>query len=133
VVGDLIQSVGVFIVAVVIWFKPEWVWFDPLCTVAFSVIVFFTTVPISKECIRILMECSPENKDIEEIKKEISAVPGVLSIIELRMWNINDSRAVLSAKLLLEKHSSTVVVNVKKVCKKHKIFHNTIETQVRTS
>ena len=118
--------------AIVIYYKPEWMWFDPLCTVLFSVIVFFTTVPISKECTRILMEASPENKDYDLISQDITEVPGVLSLLEIRMWNITESKTVLSAKVLLERYSSSTVSNVKKVCQKHRIYHNNIEVLVRS-
>ena len=118
--------------AIVIYFKPEWLWFDPLCTVLFSVIVFFTTVPISKECTRILMEGSPDNKDHGKISQDIAAVPGVLSLLEIRIWNITESKAVLSAKVLLERYSASTVAAVKQVCQQHRIYHNNIEVLVRS-
>lgn len=60
-IGDTVQSVGVIIAAVVIFFRPEWALIDPICTFLFSVIVVFTTIPITKDCIAILMECIKKN------------------------------------------------------------------------
>merc|ERR1719458_1907840 len=42
VIGDFLQSLGVFIAALVIYFKPEWNIIDPVCTFVFSVLVLFT-------------------------------------------------------------------------------------------
>ena len=59
VIGDVIQSIGVLIAAIVIYFLPEWSIIDPICTFVFSVIVFFTTITIAKDCISVLMEGVP--------------------------------------------------------------------------
>ena len=119
---------GVFLVAIVIYFKPEWLWFDPLCTVLFSVIVFFTTVPIFKECTRILMEGSPRSKDLQIISEDIKRIPGVVALLELRVWNINESKAVLTAKVaVLDTRAPAVLPAIKQVCREHRIFHSTVE------
>lgn len=55
-IGDIIQSIGVIIAGVIIYLKPEYTIADPICTYIFSVLVIFTTIPIMKDCIRILME-----------------------------------------------------------------------------
>lgn len=51
VVSDFVQSCGVFIAAVVIYFKPEWSIVDPLCTFLFSVLVLVTTLHIMKDAL----------------------------------------------------------------------------------
>jgi zinc transporter 2 len=56
VIGDFLQSLGVFIAALVIYFKPEWSIIDPICTFAFSILVLFTTVKILKDTMNVLME-----------------------------------------------------------------------------
>ncbi len=58
VVGDLIQSVGVFVAALVIYLRPELKQVDPICTFVFSVIVLLTTVAILKDALTVLMEGS---------------------------------------------------------------------------
>lgn len=51
VLGDMVQSVGVFIAALIIYFKPEWSIADPICTFIFSIIVLFTTFAIIKDAL----------------------------------------------------------------------------------
>jgi cation diffusion facilitator family transporter len=51
VVGDFVQSCGVFIAALVIYFKPEWNIIDPICTFMFSVLVLITTLNIMKDAL----------------------------------------------------------------------------------
>ena len=61
------QRHGVLIAAIVIYFLPEWSIIDPICTFVFSVIVFFTTITIAKDCISVLMEGVPAEVDMEEL------------------------------------------------------------------
>lgn len=56
VLGDLLQSIGVLVAAVVIWWKPEWRLADPICTFLFSIIVIASTVMLVKEIVVTLME-----------------------------------------------------------------------------
>lgn len=51
VLGDMVQSIGVFLAALVIYFKPEWAIADPICTFIFSIIVLFTTFAIIKDAL----------------------------------------------------------------------------------
>jgi zinc transporter 2 len=71
IIGDIIQSVGVVIASLIIFFEPKYVVVDPLCTFVFSIIVIFTTVNITKQCLNILMESSPTKLDRDEIIHKI--------------------------------------------------------------
>lgn len=57
VVSDFVQSCGVFIAAIVIYFKPEWDIIDPICTFLFSVLVLITTLSIMKDALLVSILC----------------------------------------------------------------------------
>jgi len=65
VLGDMLMSVGVIIAATFIYFEPTWTIADPLCTYLFSIIVITTTVPITKNCMTVLMEGTPALLDTD--------------------------------------------------------------------
>ncbi|KAH6925129.1 hypothetical protein HPB50_001175 [Hyalomma asiaticum] len=67
VLGDLIQSVGVLIAAVVIYFCPSCGVVDPVCTLMFSVIVLVTTLAILREALNVLMEGIPHSVDYHQV------------------------------------------------------------------
>jgi zinc transporter 2 len=69
--GDGIQAVGVIVAAIIIYFRPEWKIADPITTFVFAIIVLGTTVPVSIECVKILMEYSPSNLDAKELYEKI--------------------------------------------------------------
>lgn len=54
VVGDVLQSIGVFCAALVIYFFPTWKLADPICTFIFSVVVLFTTITILKDTLLVI-------------------------------------------------------------------------------
>jgi len=64
-IGDLLQSIGVIIAAIVISIWPNAKIVDPICTYLFSVLVMFTTVPVFRDCISVLMEQQPSGFDSE--------------------------------------------------------------------
>lgn len=51
VLGDVLQSIGVFCAAIIIYFKPDWHLADPICTFIFSLIVLCTTITIMKDAL----------------------------------------------------------------------------------
>ena len=54
--GDLLCSIGVVISSIVIYFKPEYQFVDPLCTFFFSFVVVCTTLQVFKNIVITLME-----------------------------------------------------------------------------
>ncbi|XP_053610133.1 proton-coupled zinc antiporter SLC30A2-like isoform X2 [Plodia interpunctella] len=101
VLGDFLQSFGVFIAAIVIYFKPAWVLVDPICTFLFSVLVLITTFNIIKDALLVLMEGSPRGVDFQEVANTFLSLPGVVRIHNLRMWALSLDKTALSAHLAI--------------------------------
>lgn len=65
ILGDIIQSIGVVIAALIIYFVgPDAEIADPICTFIFTLLCVFTTIPIFRDCISILMEATPKGIDV---------------------------------------------------------------------
>ncbi|XP_047528073.1 zinc transporter 2-like isoform X1 [Vanessa atalanta] len=101
VLGDFLQSFGVMIAAIVIYFKPEWNLVDPICTFLFSVLVLITTFNIIKDTLLVLMEGSPRGLDFQEVANTFLSLPGVVRIHNLRMWALSLDKTALSAHLAI--------------------------------
>lgn len=100
-IGDLLQSVGVIIAAIVIYFRPDYKIIDPICTYMFSIIVMFTTVNVFKECYQILMESTPSDIRIDYIREDILGIKGVASIEDFHCWSISGGKNILTAHISL--------------------------------
>jgi zinc transporter 2 len=59
VMTDLIQSVGVALAGLLIWYKPEWQIIDPICTFLFSGLVIWSTFSLLGRVVSILFEGVP--------------------------------------------------------------------------
>ncbi|XP_072938764.1 proton-coupled zinc antiporter SLC30A2-like isoform X3 [Epargyreus clarus] len=101
VLGDFLQSFGVLVAAIVIYFQPEWNLVDPICTFLFSILVLITTFNIIKDTLLVLMEGSPRGLDFQDVANTFLSLPGVVRIHNLRMWALSLDKTALSAHLAI--------------------------------
>lgn len=74
VIGDMLQSIGVIIAAILIDIWPEAKVADPICTYLFSILVMMTTIPVFRDCMRILMEVQPNAIDSDHLRQDVLEV-----------------------------------------------------------
>eukprot|EP00850_Spirogloea_muscicola_P020341 SM000213S06806 [mRNA] locus=s213:55493:59090:+ [translate_table: standard] len=96
VLGDLVQSVGVMIAGLVIWFRPEWKVVDLVCTLVFSVLVLGTTLKMLRDIMEVLMESTPREIDAEELEQGLRRLEEVVDVHELHIWCITRGKIVLA-------------------------------------
>ncbi|XP_003739244.1 zinc transporter 2 isoform X2 [Galendromus occidentalis] len=106
VIGDFLQSLGVLVAALVIYFFPHLKIVDPICTFAFSIIVLFTTITILRETIMVLMEGKPKGIDFHEVRELLTTISGVKHVHNLRIWALTMEKTVLSTHVGIEAGSS---------------------------
>ena len=99
VIGDLIQSIGVLIAAIVIYYYPTYQIIDPICTFLFSIIVLFTTFSVAKDCISVLMEGVPSQINILKLEEEIEQIEGVSQVHDIHVWSLSMGKMALSAHI----------------------------------
>lgn len=76
IITDIILSIGVVISAITIYFTcpdpSEWTYWqlaDPLCTYLFSFLAIYSTWPILKEAILLLLDASHSHDLVAEIER----------------------------------------------------------------
>ena len=87
----MLMSCGVIIAATIIYFFPQLWMADPICTYLFSILVLFTTMPIIKSVIVVMMEGTPASIDVEQLKEDIMMECGedIVEIHDLHVWTIS--------------------------------------------
>ena len=126
--GDMIQSTGVIVAALIIYFKPEWTIADPICTFLFSILVMITTVPIFQDCMRFLMEAAPESIDSEEVYKAILEVDNVKEIDDFHLWSLSDEKPIFTAHVVTNGKKSETLSKITQLLEEEfKIFHSTVQ------
>ena len=107
IVGDILQSLGVLLAAIIVHFWPHLKIADPICTLFFAGIVFLTTKRIFLDTIHILMEGFPADLDYENIKNILSkSIDSVRHVHSLHVWSLTHGRNVLTAHLAIDKNHS---------------------------
>lgn len=102
VFGDLLQSVGVFLSALIIYYKPKTVIVDPICTIVFSLIVLGSTGLLTWDISSILMEATPPSLDPDEIIRHLidPDTTGIVSVHDLHIWSLAPGKIVASLHLV---------------------------------
>lgn len=87
--GDTLSSVAVIIGGILIYYFNI-TWIDPLVTVVIGVYILKETFEILKETIDILMQSTPSELDLQEIKNQIEKLDNVSNIHHVHAWKINE-------------------------------------------
>uniref|UniRef100_A0A182YFT3 Cation efflux protein cytoplasmic domain-containing protein n=1 Tax=Anopheles stephensi TaxID=30069 RepID=A0A182YFT3_ANOST len=132
VLSDFVQSLGVFIAALVIYFKPDWNIIDPICTFVFSLLVLATTIAIMRDAIVVLMEGTPKYLDYTEVMQTFLQIEGVVRVHNLRIWALSINKIALAAHLAVEPNTNTELVlreATQTVHAKYKFFETTLQIE----
>nr|CAI5849833.1 unnamed protein product [Callosobruchus analis] len=100
VLGDLLQSVGVLVAAIIIKFFPGAKMADPICTLIFSVIVICTTIRVGKDSLWYLIEGSPMNTS--QLKQELSKLTSVKHVHSLHVWSLAPGKNAVAVHLAVD-------------------------------
>ena len=130
--GDLLNSVGVIISSIIIYFT-NFVYIDIIMSVVISVIIFTGGYKISKEAFFILMEAVPSEVDLNTLRNELLNIDGIKNIHELHIWKNDNEEISFTAHILLdnyEKHNNYRIINeIKEKLTVYDIFHMTVQIE----
>ncbi|BES95479.1 zinc ion transmembrane transport [Nesidiocoris tenuis] len=99
VLGDLVQSTGVFISALIIKFYPSTKVIDPWCTFFCCLIVMVSTVPVLRQSVWVLLESFPPDIDYRLLYMSLSRLEGVQDVHALHVWALTPSKYVVTVHL----------------------------------
>jgi zinc transporter 2 len=135
ILGDIIQSVGVVLASLIIYYGqdsyPGITIVDPICTFVFAIIVLSTSIPVTKDCINVLMEASPKDIDVVKLTQEISGISGVINIHDVHIWSISVGKPSISLHILSDTPQKSLE-QATKICKTYGIHHTTIQVEDNT-
>lgn len=100
IIGDLVQSVGVVIAAIIIICIPSWVIVDPLLSIMFIIITVYVTIPVTIDIVQLLMDSTPKNLDIQKFKEKLEKIQYVEEIHDLHVWNMNFGKPNMTCHII---------------------------------
>lgn len=134
--GDTLSSFAVIIGGVLIFFF-EWYWLDPIITFLIGIYIIKETWSILKETIEILMQATPRDIDINEVKKQIENIENIENIHHVHIWKLDDQSVHFECHIDLDRNldlkSAEPIRNeiLKLLSEKHNISHVTIQFEYR--
>ncbi|GFS14627.1 zinc transporter 2 [Elysia marginata] len=134
VVGDIIQSIGVLVAALIIKFTddPKFRLADPICTFLFSLLVLITTVAVLRDTLLVMMEAVPRNLSLDTVRRDLMAIEGVIAVHSLHVWALTMDRNAISVHLAIGKsycHDQVLSSALEVTQDRHHFFNSTIQVE----
>lgn len=132
VMGDLLGSIAALIAGVVIQLTG-WMPIDAILSILVSLLILKSTINILHESYHFLMEGVPLHIDYLAVGKDLRAVPGVLAVHDLHVWEMTPSFPALIGHIeiaQIQKWPSIMSRINAMLLDKHGIDHVTLQPEV---
>lgn len=101
VLGDLLGSAAVIVAALVIA-VTGWQRADVVASVLVALMILPRTWALLREAVDVLLEATPKDVDLDEVRRHIVETPGVLDAHDLHAWTLTSGMPVLSVHVVVE-------------------------------
>lgn len=130
VLGDLLGSVAAIVAAIAIYLTG-WTPIDPILSVLMSLIVLRSAWALFKNSLHILMEGTPSEIEVEELRRQlVESLPGLVNVDHVHIWSITSGKPAATMEITLDAGADphTVSQRVKRaLAEKYGIEHATLE------
>jgi cobalt-zinc-cadmium efflux system protein len=94
--GDTLSTAAVIVGGAAILFTGM-TWIDPVLSILIAAMILWSSSGIVRETLNILLEGTPRNLQLGEVRVAMEAVEGVLNVHDLHVWSLgSQSRALAS-------------------------------------
>lgn len=131
IIGDAAGSILVLIASVCIKYgNGGWRFFlDPIGSVVIIIFIIFSSIKLAKECIKILMH-SWQGTPPEEIKTEVLSLPGVQSLHDFHVWDLDNTKSIATMHIQVEDElAGSAIDDIKIILHSHGIHSSTIQPE----
>ncbi|RSK25605.1 cation transporter [Bacillus sp. HMF5848] len=98
VLGDMLGSVGAIVAGLLIYFF-NWNIADPIASVLVAMLVLISGWRVTKDSLHVLMEGTPTDISLEQVKAALQQIPGVKNIHDLHVWSITSDFPALTCHI----------------------------------
>jgi cobalt-zinc-cadmium efflux system protein len=131
VLSDALGSLGVAL-AGALMSVTEWFWVDPLVSAGIGCVVLPRTIGLLRHSGHILLEGTPREVDLADVRQKLLAVPGVVELHDLHFWTLTSGlhSATVHIRAADESPRGEVLRAVQKLLKEAAgIDHATIQVE----
>ena len=128
VMGDLLGSVAVILGALLIRFTG-WTWVDPLLGAGIGLWVLPRTWALLRASVNVLLEGVPRGLDLDALRAELRALPGVEDVHDLHVWSVTGGVNNLTAHLVAPSADAGLLREVESVAARFGVAHSTVQIE----
>ncbi len=100
VVADTVGSLGAVAAGLIIW-TTGWVPADALLSLAIAALILPRSWTLLRDALAVLFESTPKGLSVEEIRRHLAGVEGVIDVHDLHAWSITTGMPALSAHVVV--------------------------------
>ncbi len=101
VLGDALGSIAVLVSAAVI-LTTGWDAADAVASLVIAAMIVPRAVSLLREVVEVLLESTPRDVDLNELRTHILGVEGVRDVHDLHVWTITSGMPVMSAHIVVD-------------------------------
>jgi cobalt-zinc-cadmium efflux system protein len=101
VLGDLLGSVGAVAAGAVI-VLTGWLRADSVASLAIGLLILPRALALLRDVADVLLEATPRGIDLDEVRRHLLTVDGVVDVHDLHAWTITSGLPVLSAHVVVD-------------------------------
>jgi cobalt-zinc-cadmium efflux system protein len=98
VFADALGSLGVLAAGAVIALTGAH-WIDPVVALLLAALILPRTWRLARQALRVLVEAAPEHVDVQELERELAALPDVVGVHDLHVWTLTSGMELATAHL----------------------------------
>jgi cobalt-zinc-cadmium efflux system protein len=102
---DVSGWLAVLLVSIVLLFT-DWYILDPLLSILITLWVGYNAARNLTKTLRILLQAVPPEVDLEQVDRQLQALPGVRSTHHTHIWSLDGQRNVLTTHMVVGAKSS---------------------------
>ena len=99
VTADLLGSIGV-VAAALITILAGWPYADPLFAALIGMFIVPRAWRLGRQAMRILVQAAPVGIDLERVRQDLAALPGVVDVHDLHVWTLTSDMDVATVHLM---------------------------------
>jgi cobalt-zinc-cadmium efflux system protein len=128
--ADMAGSIGVILAAVVIE-VTDWTPIDPIVAAVIGVWILPRAWRLAASALRVLLQVAPAHLDLDAIRAELMAMPGVVDVHDLHVWTLTSEMDVASAHVMIGPGTDPhgVLDQARVLLLEHEIAHATIQVE----
>ena len=131
--SDMLTSIAVLVGGLIMRFY-NWYYIDSIFSILIASYLLYLSWAIFRDSLRILMQFTPKDIDVEKISLEIAKIPGIANLHHVHCWQLNDHDYIFEAHIDITEDISlsefdSKLAAVKEILASHNITHSNIQPE----